>query len=514
MTLLKNSILLLASILLVYVLASATFTLFHDWHSERALSDLQSEGTAFSWEFDSSRDLLPQMQEGMTDLQFSDGILSARSDTNNPAFFLNLRGLPVATDLYQQIQVRLFSEQPSRFALLFRIPGSYAIYQSSPVATQAGWQNLTLDLEQLSWRRYDHDGEGFIPEPHADVWGGSAGAINLLRIDPVKAPGIEFRLDRIQLLPTSGMDIPPGAVALNQLSPAESFGPAVKGPLLVYDRTHWQHPELVLDRYRALQKTYPHALIFSSPELSAPNLGRWLGLHHYFPALALLLMAALSLLIWKVGKSGWLLNTLILAAGALLLVQSYAIVGQTIIFRLAAGLLAINILAMLLRRKRSPDFRLGFGPGVPAAWLWATATSLAVLAVILVVAWWSEAAPRHGEEHWLKGIAIYPVWALLQQLLLGPLLAAGIAAQIRDRNRAAILAALVFSLLHYPNFSLMLATLVMGSVWAAIYLHYRTLWPQILSHAALAIMFRELAPAFMRLEGDVGLAYFSWMGWW
>ena len=55
------------------------------------------------------------------------------------------------------------------------------------------------------------------------------------------------------------------------------------------------------------------------------------------------------------------------------------------------------------------------------------------------------------------------------------------------------------------------ATFVMGYCWVALYLRYGSLYPVIISQAILGTLMREIAPAVLQIEGDVGPVYYEWL---
>jgi len=94
------------------------------------------------------------------------------------------------------------------------------------------------------------------------------------------------------------------------------------------------------------------------------------------------------------------------------------------------------------------------------------------------------------ELHAFKKLPLYFLWALIQQFLLGYVLAQRIFySTTENRLLSALLAATVFSLLHAPSASLMFATFVAGGLWAYAFLVFKRLLPLALSHAVLALMF-------------------------
>ncbi|HFC29440.1 MAG TPA: hypothetical protein ENJ44_00175 [Oceanospirillales bacterium] len=87
-------------------------------------------------------------------------------------------------------------------------------------------------------------------------------------------------------------------------------------------------------------------------------------------------------------------------------------------------------------------------------------------------------------------LPVYFIWAIIQQYVLGTILAENIFYKhTHNRLLAALLAATVFSLLHLPSVRLMLATFIAAGFWSYAWLVFGRLLPLALSHAVLALMF-------------------------
>ena len=92
-----------------------------------------------------------------------------------------------------------------------------------------------------------------------------------------------------------------------------------------------------------------------------------------------------------------------------------------------------------------------------------------------------------------KSLPMYFAWALIQQFVLGYLLAEKLFyKKLRNRVLSSLFAGFIFSLLHMPSVTLMLVTFIAGSFWAYAWLVFRRLIPLALSHALLAITFYEV----------------------
>ena len=89
-----------------------------------------------------------------------------------------------------------------------------------------------------------------------------------------------------------------------------------------------------------------------------------------------------------------------------------------------------------------------------------------------------------------KKLPLYFLWALVQQFFLGFFLAKKMFYnKTNNRLVSALLAGTVFSLLHLPSMTLVIATFIAGGLWAYSYLIFRRIIPLAISHAVLALMF-------------------------
>lgn len=90
------------------------------------------------------------------------------------------------------------------------------------------------------------------------------------------------------------------------------------------------------------------------------------------------------------------------------------------------------------------------------------------------------------------GLVFYPLWGVVQQLLVQGFVARNLAAQRRipgGRASIALLCATLFGLLHAPHRELVIATFLLGVTFTAVYLRYRNLWPLGLYHGWLGLFF-------------------------
>ena len=100
-----------------------------------------------------------------------------------------------------------------------------------------------------------------------------------------------------------------------------------------------------------------------------------------------------------------------------------------------------------------------------------------------------------GKVGFLNSLPAYFIWALIQQLLLGPLFTDHLHQQLKIPGwLTACLVGVLFSILHAPNHMLMLATLVAGISWSWAWLKYQNIYANALSHALLALLYYQVMP--------------------
>lgn len=84
----------------------------------------------------------------------------------------------------------------------------------------------------------------------------------------------------------------------------------------------------------------------------------------------------------------------------------------------------------------------------------------------------------------------YFIWAVLQQWILGFVVAEKIFFRFwQNKFVSAILASLLFSIMHLPSFTLFILTFIAGFFWSFCWLKYRKIIPLAVSHTLLALSF-------------------------
>jgi len=130
--------------------------------------------------------------------------------------------------------------------------------------------------------------------------------------------------------------------------------------------------------------------------------------------------------------------------------------------------------------------RAGLAPALAVTSLFGAA-ALATMGVI--------AAARHAlvfRWQMLLLLALYPVWGMVQQLLVQGIFVRTVAAMgagLWPKLVATGLAALLFGVVHLPDMRLAAATCFLGAALTLIYLRWRNLWPLGLCHGWLGVFF-------------------------
>lgn len=175
-------------------------------------------------------------------------------------------------------------------------------------------------------------------------------------------------------------------------------------------------------------------------------------------------------------------------------------------FILSATLFWILYIAWSLRKERGVLSRWGFS----SVGFWATVKWLIVPAFLVVSgsAWygWS-----HGHMilswHIIPVLILYPLWGTLQQFLLISLFGGNLIAMHKPKLSNAIvivLASILFSIIHYPSFPLMAATLLLALGYMWLFLRYHNIMALGIFHGWLAAFFY-----FFALGRDAWMEFLS-----
>ena len=113
---------------------------------------------------------------------------------------------------------------------------------------------------------------------------------------------------------------------------------------------------------------------------------------------------------------------------------------------------------------------------------------------------------RFPATFWLT-LALYPVWGIVQQFALQNFIARNLSVVIRQTALLALVAALLFSVSHYPRLPLVGLTMVAGFCLTMIYRRQPNLWAVGISHGVLGSL-----AVYIVLEEDPGLLILKFFG--
>ena len=153
--------------------------------------------------------------------------------------------------------------------------------------------------------------------------------------------------------------------------------------------------------------------------------------------------------------------------------------------------------------------RVSFDAATRAAWASCAIPTFAA-ALVLMIGFAALPGPvgNHTQHFGLLLALKYLAFAALQQWLLQTLVWTNLRRAGLARLTAAVLSALLFALLHTPNFTLMLLCFLGALFWCGHYAKYRRLLPVILSHAFLGFLCVSIIPASVLRSADIGVIYF------
>lgn len=153
------------------------------------------------------------------------------------------------------------------------------------------------------------------------------------------------------------------------------------------------------------------------------------------------------------------------------------------------GLASVSWMSYVMWRVRQDSSlwaKWGFHTkNLSSAFVWPTVVF--VVGVVLM-AWYAMA---HGRDLWLAHIFVllllYPLWGILQQFLVQALGVANLMALFPKQGWmvAMPVGIVLFSVIHFPNGLLMIATGLMAGLFIPCYLRDRNLWPLGLYHGWL-----------------------------
>lgn len=152
-------------------------------------------------------------------------------------------------------------------------------------------------------------------------------------------------------------------------------------------------------------------------------------------------------------------------------------------------LLALSFICLVSVRNGENRMSLGFGTKYlkPAGFY----CLLVTLGMVVVLGIWGHLA---GTLRWewtlIRRIFWYFFWAAFQQVIFQIFFTNQLKQVIPNKISVAFGSALIFALIHLPNWVLTGATFISGFCWALIYCSYPNLFSIALSHATLAVLLK------------------------
>jgi len=450
--------------------------------------------TPFQWSFSSRSEL--SAGHGIDEFDWTGELL--KGDLVDPYFYLNLQGRYIDARRYKFIRLRIQSDTYSDLRIFHHQLSDKQIHVSEPIPVIPGWQIIEKDLSNLYWglKRFDRPNQ----QDSKSSWGGAAGLVSRLRIDPVLNGS--FAVDWLELGTGTGFpgysedivtfkNLDDEVFQQMQEKTDRGWVLAQDNWLRIPESAHWQRLQIATK--------FPSAVVFPSVP-GAEDLASSPGAETSPPWLV-------PAIIYAVAVALYLLRTVFVrkwrpACEIIILVlffEAYVFWAPQLAttFRLMLSLPVLYVLWAMrpksLRRELVGDVR---------AWI-----LISPLLLIPLVAILSYLLTHGGIKVVFGTLGIYLVKALVQQYIVATMLLGRF--QLINQSYAVILAACIFGFIHFPNFALMASTFLIGMIWFEIYKRHKNLLAITASHALLAVAFDLWAPAWLRLSGSVGSAFLS-----
>lgn len=469
---------------------------------------LQQGDSIFRWEFDAETDLSGTYK--LDDFVWQAGKMSAEIEkaegrVSNSDFWLNLRGKQVDALHHTRVSLRIFNASESEIYFFHQQSDSDALHVSERIKTEKGWQVMAIDLTKLQWLR--EDGFEIVYPFETSFWGGEDGIVTLFGLSPVKFG--EFEIDWLEL----ESDFPPQLSLESTVFLEGDESKHINSVFLdrnklwlVEDNRIWRTPESDFSLRRYVHSKNPNVLLMPGGAQKLLSSGSEGVFENSMSVFVWLLFFLTLMLVYFYPKFPQIIlaQLMVLTLG-MLLFSWYQIILS--VWMHTGFLIVLCFNFYLLRpmdfnyRIRSPWqswlslFILTVVPMLGVLVLSSQSSSLAALALPVVA---------------LPLLFFYIGWALVQQYVFVAYILPRL--KLLVPKHSVVLAAAIFSYVHFPNFSLMSVTFVMGLLWYAHYQKYENWYAIAISHALLAVVYREVVSEEWRVTGEVGLAYLSQLG--
>lgn len=434
----------------------------------RAIAAEASGRTPYSWPLQSRAELVAGRVFGATGLQLSSEGMKIRAAAESVEIGLKIAH-PVDLDHYRIL--RLKSSAPLRVMVRERLDGP--LCTSEPLVPQDG--AIGAGLMDLTWHCDGHPA----PAPKRAA---------MLRVAP------QLRADEQAVLRDVQLDCAPkpGNARCAQL-PHVTL--ALRGRV-----------EEVLQRRDMLRDLAHASIIMPGPDAGTVTSPPETSGKGVLLLLALLQAAGLVML-WLARPSRSrrraCMEVALACAGPLVVIIGGYYGAHVAPDVIVVAALSVLILARLAWQSRH-TLRLAWRMPSAASWLLPAVTVAAALALVFALGPTADFTwqPRPAD------VAQYLVWAAIQQLWIGVLVAQRAGVALRSAPAGALLAAIIFALLHTPNAMLMQLSLVGGALWFINWQRYGTLLPGIVAHAACGLLLRQgMGPDWLR-SAEVSARFF------
>jgi membrane protease YdiL (CAAX protease family) len=466
------------------------------------------------WEMDQLSDLVGRSATRLKNLELVQGQLLGYRDVKPGFLSLDFRGRRLDAKIHHMLQIRIWLERPALLGIFHSEVLGGPVLSTATVDLMAGWQLVELDLAQRPWQANIYRNQKRVSGPEPATWGGEFGIVSSLRIHPSMGSANHFKIDWVRLLPSeptpwahrprveltsfdfplpeknhSGLRAPlfflPEQIAsverilafrdqIGQRTPSASLLPSssqgLADPATPDPRRSWLALEIsILTGLTGLAATVPGRQRFSERSLALAQLAGLLGL-------------AASLLTWadnEVLEDPGLAVTL--------------------------ALLAALMVALLFRAREQliPNLK-----STSRAWSDTSRLIIATLVPLFILVVLNDQLSPPTLAEMLPRFGSYLIWATLQQMVLCIVLLS-IMKRLKFRKQPATLAATVlFGMAHFPNFALMVGTLILAQLCLWLYQRHDSLLPGIALHAILGTLYLESMPETLLRSGAIGERFF------
>ena len=111
-------------------------------------------------------------------------------------------------------------------------------------------------------------------------------------------------------------------------------------------------------------------------------------------------------------------------------------------------------------------------------------------------------------RHAAASLLGYGGWCAFQQYLAQSYFHNRLMEAVRSRHLSSLLVGIIFGSAHIPNPILMVATTLVGFVFAEIFARHRNIWPLALTQAVGGLLLAAVSPASLMHNMRVGPGYF------